>query len=127
MADLGVPLIAAGAVVVGAIIGQIPAIVNTIVTGRRDKATAQEKREREAYAAFIDATQGILQALSGLPPIEESREGTAKGRALEEVAKLQRAWATVVIVGAKPVRDASTVVKNVASRITSLLLNELPR
>jgi len=62
MADLTVPLVAAGAVVVGALAGQVSTIVGTVITGRRDRTTAQEKRRREAYAAFIDATQGILQA-----------------------------------------------------------------
>jgi len=100
--------------------------VNTFVRGRRDRTSAQEKRRREAYAAFIDATQGILQSLSGLPPIEQSRQGTAADRTLEEVAKLQRAWATVVIVGTIPAWDASNVVKNAASRIATVLLYELP-
>jgi len=126
MTDLSVPLIAAGAVVVGAIVGQAPAIVNTVVTGRRDRTSAQERRRREAYAAFIDATQGILQSISGLPPIEENRQSTAADSALEEVAKLQRAWATVVIVGTMAAWDASNVVKNVASRIAGVLLSELP-
>jgi len=126
MTDLSVPLIAAGAVVVGAIVGQVPAIVNTVVTGRRDRTSAQERRRREAYAAFIDATQGILQSISGLPPIEENRQSTAADRALEEVAKLQRAWATVVIVGTMAAWDASNVVKNVASRIAGVLVSELP-
>src|SRR6266536_2500957 len=62
MADLTVPPLAAGAVVVGALAGQVSTIVGTVITGRRDRTTAQEKRRREAYAAFIDATQGILQA-----------------------------------------------------------------
>jgi hypothetical protein len=126
MTDLSVPLIAAGAVVVGAIVGQLPTSVNTIVTGRRDRTSAQERRRREAYAAFIDATQGILQSLSGLPPIDRSSHDTAADRALEEVAKLQRAWATVVIVGTMTAWDASNVVKNVASRIVIVLQNELP-
>jgi len=126
MTDLSVPLIAAGAVVAGAIVGQVPAIVNTVITGRRDRTSAREKRRREASAALIDATQGILQSLSGLPPIEQNRQGTATDRTLEEVAKLQRAWATVVIVGTMAASDASNVVKNAASRIATELLYQLP-
>ena len=41
------------------------------------------------------------------------------------MAKLQRAWATVVIVGTIPAWDASNVVKNAASRIATVLLYEL--
>ena len=62
MADLTVPLIAAGAVVVGALAGQVSTIVDTVIRGRRDRTTAQEKRRRHAYAIFIDATQTIPQA-----------------------------------------------------------------
>jgi SpoVK/Ycf46/Vps4 family AAA+-type ATPase len=126
MSDLSVSLIAGGAVVVGAIVGQVSAVVSTVVTGRRDRTGAQEKRRREAYAAFIDATQGILQSVSGLPPIEQTRQGTVTDRTLEEVAKLQRAWATVVIVGTMAAWDASNVVKDAASRIASVFLYELP-
>jgi hypothetical protein len=82
MTDLTVPLIAAGAVIAGALVGQLSAVVGTVITGRRDRTTAKEKRRREAYAAYIDATQGILQALSGLPPIEKSLQSNAAERAL---------------------------------------------
>jgi hypothetical protein len=107
-------------------VGQVSTIVSMVVTGRRDRTSAQEKRRREAYAAFIDATQGILQSVSGLPPIERRRQGTASDRTVEEVAKLQRAWATVVIVGTMAAWDASNVVKNKASHIANLLPYELP-
>ena len=35
---------------VGALAGQVSTIVGTVITGRRDRTTAQEKRRREAYA-----------------------------------------------------------------------------
>ena len=124
MADLTVPLIAAGAVVVGALAGQVSTIVDSVITGRRDRTTAQEKRQREAYAAFVDATQSILQALSGLPPIEKSLQSTAAGRALVGVAELQRAWATVVIVGTIPACRASSTVKDTAGHIANLLQSD---
>ena len=63
MGDLAVPLITAAAVIAGAAVGQASTIVNTVVSGRRDRADAREGRRREAYAAFIEATQGILQSL----------------------------------------------------------------
>jgi hypothetical protein len=126
MSDLTVSLIAAGAAVFGAVATQVPTIVNTVITPRRDRTAAQEKRRREAYAAFIDATQGILQSLSGLPPIEESPQGNATNRALEEMAKLQRVWATVVIVGTQDAWDASNKVKDIASHIVNLLQYEMP-
>lgn len=112
--------------VVGAIVGQVSAVVSTVVTGRRDRTGAQEKRRREAYAAFIDATQGILQSVRGLPPIEQTRQGTVTDRTLEEVAKLQRAWATVVIVGTMAAWDASNVVKDAASRIARVFCMSWP-
>jgi hypothetical protein len=96
-----------------------------VITGRRDRTTSQEKRRREAYAAFIDATQGIIQSLSGLPPIDKSLQGNATDRALGEVAKLQRAWATVVIVGTMAAWEASNAVKEIASSIANLLKYEL--
>ncbi len=120
MADLTVPLVAAGAVVVGALAGQVSTIVGTVITGRRDRTTAQEKRRREAYAAFIDATQGILQALSGLPPIEKSLQSNAAERALRGVAELQRTWATVVIAGTISAWEASNAVKDTAGSIVSI-------
>jgi hypothetical protein len=124
MAGLTVPLIAAGAVVVGALVGQASAIVSTIITGRRDRTTAREKRCREAYAAFIEATQGILQSVSGLPPFEEGIIEDAADRALGEVAKLQRAWATVEIVGTEAARKKSNGVKDIASRVANLVQYE---
>jgi hypothetical protein len=96
-----------------------------VITGRRDRTTAREIRCREAYAAFIDATQGIIQSLSGLPPTGKSLQDTTTGRALEEVAKLQRAWATVVIVGTMAARESSGEVKEIASTIANLLQYEL--
>jgi hypothetical protein len=126
MSDLTVSLITAGAVVAGALAGQLPTIVNMVITGRRDRTTAQEARRREAYAAFIDATQGIIQSLSGLPPLRKSVQETTTGRALEEVAKLQRAWATVVIVGTVAARAASGEVKAIADRIDHLIQYEQP-
>jgi len=126
MADLTVPLIAAGAVVVGAIASQVSTIVDTVITGRRDRTTAQEKRQREAYAAFIEATQGILQALSGLPPIEKGLQSNAAERALMGVAELQRAWATVVIVGTISAWEASNAVKDTSGRIANLLQSDPP-
>jgi hypothetical protein len=68
--------------------------------------------------------QGILQSLSGLPPIEMSLQSNAKDRALGEVAKLQRTWATVVIVGAIPAWEASNTVKDIAGRVANLLQYE---
>jgi hypothetical protein len=124
MTDLTIPLIAAGALVVGALVGQLPTIVNTLIMGRRDRTTAREKRRRQAYAAFIDATQGILQSLSGLPPIENSLQGNVTDRALGEVAKLQRAWATVVIVGTTAAWEAANTVKDIGS-IANLLHYEM--
>jgi hypothetical protein len=85
MTDLTVPLIAAGAVVAGALASQVSTVVNAVITGRRDRTTAQERRRREAYAAFIDATQGILQSLSGLPP-------TGKASRAPPPAGLWRRW-----------------------------------
>jgi len=130
MADLTVPLIAAGAVVVGALAGQVSTIVGTVIKGRRDRTTAQEERRREAYAAFINATQGILQALSGLPPIEKSLESNAAERALRGFAELQRTWATVVIAGTLSAWEASNAVKDTTGSIVNLLQSdptEVPR
>jgi len=121
MTGLTVPLVAAGAVVVGALVGQASSITNTIITGRRDRTTAREERCREAYAVFIDATQGVIQSLSGLPPVQDGLQRDPTDRALGEVARLQRAWATIEIVGTEAARKKSSNVKDIASSVVNLL------
>jgi hypothetical protein len=79
MTDLAVPLITAAAAPAGAVVGQASTIVNTVVTGRRDRTA------REAAGVVKTVVSGIQSELTEARRSPPERVGRAwPSRALRD-------------------------------------------